>query len=117
MGEIPCPFSLLVQGGVDGSGKAFVSHCCMVSAGANVNIRGDSNETPLMFAASNNSTDMLRALLAAKADVTLTNDDGYTALMIAAQHDSNECLKALIDAHADVNATTPGGLTALMLAA
>jgi len=54
--------------------------------------------TALMFAASLNRADAVRALLCAGANSELTNGDGYTAIHIAAMAKHNETLEILVSA-------------------
>ena len=48
-----------------------------LDAGADVNVKNESGETPLWVAARNGHTEIVRLLLAAKADVNATNKEPY----------------------------------------
>ena len=89
----------------------------LLSSGANVNARNDSDESVLMMLDADATSDLVWDLLNAGADVNLKDDDGNTALMRVATSNNLEALKALIDAGAEVNTKNKEGLTALMHAA
>jgi len=119
-----------------GTIKALIAH------GARVDDRETwMDQTALMWAATENHPDAVRALLEAGASINLTAKalEGQpkrtvdaevafqvphtnfpkgvsTALMLAAREGSLESLKVLADAGADVNVADPDGITALLLA-
>ena len=70
----------------------------MIAAGADVNAKGDYDETALMHAPT---AELTKLLIDAGADVNAKSRDGETALMHAT---TAEETKLLIDAGADVNA-------------
>jgi hypothetical protein len=55
----------------------------LLEAGAAVNDKSKSGDTPLMMAASNGDEAAVRALVAAGADLSATNDEGESALSLA----------------------------------
>ena len=69
--------------------------------------------TALGFAADNNSTAAIEALLAAGADPNVQNSYGSTALLNVARSGSDQnnvvAIEALLDAGADANARIPFG--------
>ena len=71
-----------------------------LSRGANVNMRGESGYTPLMFASLNNRLDVVRKLIEAGADVNVQND-GDTALRQAMRKYNFDVARALLAAGAD----------------
>lgn len=74
--------------------------------------------TPLMMAARNGHTDVIRVLLDANDDATAANANGTTPLMLAAAAGKADAVTLLIDRGADVNARdATSGQTALMFAA
>lgn len=110
----------------------------LIEAGADVNaIEEFHRQTPLMWAAaaSDDSGEMVKLLLAHGADVTpralysnwgsqITSEPraqyrpvgGLTALLYAARGGCYRCVEALLEAGADVNRPTPEGVTPLMIA-
>lgn len=84
---------------------------------ANVNMRGPSGKTALIYAAGWADAGTVRALLDANARVDERTDDRWTALMIAAGRGSDDTVKMLVDSGADVNARNRWGQTPLMAAA
>ena len=99
--------------------------------GANPNIRGEDDNTPLLMLAGPLSTnfdetmmlyggaddsqimlDIMTALLDAGADPNLQDRAGYTALMHAARHDVIGMIALLISRGADERIRTQGGITA-----
>lgn len=88
----------------------------LINAGAEVNAKTESGETPLMSAAYEENGEILKTLLEAGADVSSKNEDGQTALMVAAERGRLQNVRALVLAGADVNQMDAEGKTALMLA-
>lgn len=72
---------------------------------------------PLMWAAHQNDSELVAALLKAGADAKAVNAYGATAMQEAATLASTPILKALLDAGADVDSPSPQGQTALMIVA
>lgn len=92
----------------------------MVAAGAFLETQGTFQHTPLGFAASSGSTELVRLLLEAGADVNAMNDDGETPLMRAAasqEEGHNHVVALLIEAGANATARDRNGGTALGKAA
>ncbi len=82
-----------------------------------VNDGNKEGMTALMFAAGNNSPEMVRALLNVGADANLKDKQGMTALMFAVGNNLPEAVQALLDAGADANAKDKQDKTALIWAA
>ena len=74
------------------------------------------DQTPLIIAAFNGCTDIVRMLLDAGANIEHKNDQGENALISAAQEGHIDTVKLLLDAGADVNQSNTDGETALDLA-
>lgn len=74
--------------------------------------------TPLMLAARNGHSDIIRLLLDAKGEPNAANANGTTPLMLAAAAGKADAVAMLIERGADVNARdVTNGQTALMFAA
>jgi len=76
----------------------------------------DVGMTPLMIAAQEGETKIVKVLLAIGSDINAKDNDGVTALMIAADEGHTEIVKALLAGGADVNRKANDGRTALTLA-
>lgn len=87
----------------------------LLEKGANPNIKGPRNVTPLMEASLNGSLETMKLLLAAGAGVNEKNGLDATALHWAAPDVERTSL--LVDAGADVNARSRPGRTPLLVAA
>lgn len=111
----------------------------LLAAGADINSRDGSNQTPLMFAAIRGlesawemqtkkeypvrpgrpKTDwprIVETLAKAGGDLNLQTKDGITALMAAAARGNFEICRFLVDSGADANLEHTKGMTALALA-
>jgi ankyrin repeat protein len=72
--------------------------------------------TPLIAAASEGHTGILKLLITSQAEVNAKDKDGTTALMAASARGHLEAVKALIDAGAKINEQNEDGHSALMFA-
>lgn len=88
----------------------------LINAGAEVNARSETGDTPLMAAAYEENGEILKTLLEAGADIHSKNEDGQTALMVAAENGRLQNVRALVLAGADINQVDAEGKNALMLA-
>jgi uncharacterized protein len=91
----------------------------LLENGANINdkeYRDLIDQTPLIIAAFNGCTDIVKMLLDAGANIEHKNDQGENALISAAQEGNINVVKVLLDAGADVNQVNTDGETALDLA-
>ena len=91
----------------------------LLENGANINdkeYRDLIDQTPLIIAAFNGCTDIVKMLLDAGANIEHKNDQGENALISAAQEGNINVVKILLDAGADVNQSNTDGETALDLA-
>jgi ankyrin repeat protein len=87
----------------------------LIEAGANVNVIGKTNTTPLMCAATQGQLLIVEALVQHGARL---NDGAIPALMKAAEGGHADIVEFLLRSGADVNATTThGGVTAIEFAA
>ena len=85
--------------------------------GQDVNIRsGQFNSSPLMWAAQEGHTNVIRLLLDHGAQIDLHNEGGETALTIAAYNSHSEAVSELLLRGADETLADNGGLTALQWA-
>jgi ankyrin repeat protein len=89
----------------------------LLAQGANANAPGPDGTTALMWAASNDDLELVRALIKAHANVNLKNEFGTSALTEAATIGSAPVIEALLRAGADPNTRNPEGETALMAVA
>jgi hypothetical protein len=88
----------------------------LLGAGADVNARGGTGNTPLMNAALFGYLSDMRALLLAGAKVNDRDTAGETALMMAARMGFVDGVKMLVEAGADPSIVSKIGTTALNLA-
>jgi ankyrin repeat protein len=79
------------------------------------NVKDQSEQTPLMFAAAFGSRDAVRALVDSGADINATSKSGLTALHLAWRDES--VVRLLLDHGANVNAKSQLGFTPLIVAA
>ena len=87
----------------------------LLSGGASVNTRDRRGFTPLMWAAANGETAMVRQFLDAGAAPDARAPDGTTALLLAAGNGSDDIVRVLVTRGASITASR-GGLTARQLA-
>ena len=89
-----------------------------LSLGANVNVRGAYNMTPLYFVVDGGggNQEIVKALINAGADVNVKNNYGVPVLMVAILRNDIETIKTLIKAGANVNIRDRTGWTPLMWA-
>ncbi|WP_369827137.1 ankyrin repeat domain-containing protein [Cohnella sp. CIP 111063] len=74
----------------------------LAERGANLNIRDDRLDNPLLYSGAEGKMDFLKASLAAGADTTITNRFGGTALIPAADRGHVEIVRELLE-HSDVD--------------
>lgn len=69
----------------------------LIATGADVNMsaKDDYDETVLMYATRENSTDVAKLLLATGADMNAQNDFGETALMVATVNRATDIVELL----------------------
>ena len=89
----------------------------LLAKGANPNAPGPDGTTAIMWAASNDDLELVRALIKAGANVKLKNQFGTSALTEAAIIGSAPVIDALLKAGADPNTKNPEGETPLMAVA
>lgn len=89
----------------------------LLAAGADVNARDRSGQTPLMVASWRKHPTAALRLVAAGADVNALDDRGDTALVYACMHEQAEIVAALLDADADPTVVSKTKHTALYYAA
>lgn len=73
----------------------------LLNAGAEVDARDRSGNTPLLIASGTNFPDGVKLLLAVKADPNASNDQGETPLIKAVQARDTGAVRLLLDAGAD----------------
>lgn len=91
----------------------------LLQNGANINdkpYRDLIDQTPLIIAAFNGCTDIVRMLIDAGVDIHHRNDQGENALISATQEGNIDVVKVLFDAGSNVNEENADGETALTLA-
>lgn len=84
--------------------------------GADVNCRGDKENTPLMLAVSAKKAEAVASLLVAGANPNLVNKRGYSALVLAVHALDEASVQALLAAKADANLKNKDGKTPLAYA-
>jgi ankyrin repeat protein len=84
-----------------------------LDAGADIEARGDHDETPLIAAVMGKQLETARALIERGADINAVTRIGATALVCAAVRGDVETTRLLIEHGADVTATDPAGHTPL----
>ena len=89
----------------------------VIAQGARVNVRGEHDWTPLMWASFRGNDALVRLLLEKGADIHLRSKGEVTALMWAALEGQAMVVETLLAHGADVNAKDRNGNTALMAAA
>jgi uncharacterized protein len=89
----------------------------LLTKGAKPDTAGPDGTTAIMWAASNDDLELVRALIKAGANVTLKNQFGTSALAEAATIGSAPIIDALLKAGADPNTKNPEGETPLMAVA
>jgi len=80
----------------------------------NVEARNSADESPLMIAALNGSSDLAQVLITKGADV---NKTGWAPLHYAATRGHLQMITLLLDNYAYIDAASPNGTTPLMMAA
>jgi len=88
----------------------------LLSKGASPNVAGPDGTTPIMWAASNDDVELVRALIKAGADVKVKNQLG-TSRCRGRHHRLRAIIEALLKAGADANSRNPEGETPLMAVA
>jgi ankyrin repeat protein len=73
----------------------------LIDAGADVNLKGDSDWTALMFAAMRGDVESVKNLVDAKADVNSKTKDGETPLQRATALEYKEIITILKNAGAE----------------
>src|SRR5688572_12505084 len=89
----------------------------LLAKGADPNTPGPDGATAVMWAATNDDPELVRALIKAGANVKLKNQFGTSALTEAAIIGSAPVIDALLKAGADPNTKNPEGETPLMAVA
>lgn len=88
----------------------------LLDAGADVNARDETGNTPLSLAAFDGNPYIASILLERGADINAKSVDGLTPLMLAAGENHLEVVMVLLNKGADVAATDNRGLTAMDMA-
>jgi len=89
----------------------------LLASGASLHASSDDQGTfPLLAAADEGATRMLRWLLSKSADVKAVSNNGATALMAAASRGSTDGVSLLLGAKAEADQQANNGWTALMFA-
>lgn len=102
--------SALMLAAIRGDLKSVVA---LVAAGAEIDPEG---WTPLIYAAFEGQTEVVRFLLTLDIDIDAQAANGMTALMAAARNGNLEIVRILLEQEADVHLVNQDGKTALELA-
>ena len=90
----------------------------LLDNGAQVDVRDEDGNTPLILAAKGASRpETIQLLIEKGAKVNARNNDGWTPLMIAARGSGWQSIQLLIKKGAEVNVRNNDGWTPLMIAA
>ena len=90
----------------------------LLDNGAQVDVRDEDGNTPLILAAKGASRpETIQLLIEKGAKVNARNNDGWTPLMIAARGSGWQYIQLLIKKGAEVNVRNNDGWTPLMIAA
>ncbi len=93
------------------------SMLALLERGADVNEKKNSGETPLIVAACQGKTDIIRLLLDKGANIDDEDSTRHTALLWAMWHRNEEAACLLIERGADINHRNNCGSTTIMFAA
>jgi len=85
----------------------------LLKHGAGANDKYDDEQSALMMAASDGSTEIAKLLMTHRADVNAVDKNQMTALMIACEKGHAPLVEALLKAGADINKKSKYGDTAL----
>ena len=88
----------------------------LLSHGADPNVGADiagKPQLPIVIAAGEGHTEVVRALLLAHSDPNLADSDGHTALIESSTYDHEDVVRVLLDANADPDRADRAGNTAL----
>ena len=88
----------------------------LIAKGADVNARGDKNQTPLHRAAARGRIRIMKLLIDRGANVNARTKAGWTPMHEAAWERHTEAVKLLIDRGANINAPNDNGATPLSVA-
>ena len=77
-----------------------ICYCALLAAGAQRDPQSNSGWTPLIVAAINGHTEIVKSLLAAGANINAKDEDDWTPLMQAAHNGHTETVKLLLKAGA-----------------
>jgi ankyrin repeat protein len=89
----------------------------LITENADINAKGSSGKTALMYAISNGHKDIAVVLIEHGADTNAKEDSGYDPLLRAIMEKESEIVKVLLENGADANAKYDDGHTTLMEAA
>jgi ankyrin repeat protein len=90
---------------------------CLMQAGADIELRDDTERTALMLAASAGRTTAVRALVENKANINSRDQNRLTALHHSVHSVNIECVTVLLENGADCGFTDSEGQTAKDIAA
>ena len=89
----------------------------LIYHGADVNAKNKALETPIMFAAKHNYTEIIELLLNHGANVDQKDDDNYTALLVAAENGNIKATELLLRNGACIEDTEKHDRNMIFLAA
>ncbi|MHB1000839.1 MAG: ankyrin repeat domain-containing protein [Armatimonadota bacterium] len=88
----------------------------LIENGADINVKGIDDETPLHMAARTNQNDAARLLIDNGADTNALDSKHQTPLLLVLSNNNETLAEILIEKGADVKASDEDGKTALLLA-
>ncbi|WP_459502547.1 ankyrin repeat domain-containing protein [Bacillus sp. C1] len=89
----------------------------LIKDGANINIAGEKEETPVMAATYHNHVETVKALIVAGANIELQDKNKETPFLYASKEGYVDIVKLTIDAGTNIRQTNRHGGTALIPAA
>jgi ankyrin repeat protein len=89
---------------------------CLVSSGADINLRNKEGRSPLFVASQRGHCAIVKCLLSSGADINLRKKQGRSPLFEASYFGRYDVVKCLLSSGADINLRDEGGQSPLFVA-